>query len=181
MPITLVVHGVESFDDESQRFVYGEPFTITLEHSLISLARWESKWHKFFLGPQQKTDEETLSYIQAMGLTEELPNEVMERFSEENLAAIINYIDDPMTATTFSHLQTTQVSREVVSNELIYYWMHTMGIDKSCETWHLGRLITLIRLTSEKNKPAKKMNKADTAAQYKSINERNKKLFETPA
>lgn len=180
MPITLVVPGLESFDDSTQRFVYGEPFSITLEHSLVSLSRWESKWHKFFLGSQEKTDEETLTYIQCMGLGGELPTEVMERFSGENLADIVKYIDDPMTATTFSHIQATRNSREEVSNELIYYWMHTMGIDKSCETWHLARLITLIRLTSEKNKPAKKMNKAETAQQYKEINARNKALFNTP-
>lgn len=178
MPITIVLPSLEAFDDEKQKFVHLESISITLEHSLISLSRWESKWHKFFLGPSDKTDKETLSYIQSMGLYGEIPEEHMARLTEDNLKEIYTYIQDPMTATTFSHISAKTPSREMISSELIYYWMHSMGIDKTCEEWPLARLIALIRLTSEKNQPAKKRNPSDVAAEYRSINERNKKLFE---
>lgn len=181
MPITVVVPRLELFDDENEVFVYQDEITIVLEHSLISLSRWESKWHKFFLGPGEKTDEETLTYIQCMGIGEEISREVIDRLINDpsTLTKIFEYIQDPLTATTFSTIDSGKPSREMISSELIYYWMHTMGIDKSCEDWPLARLITLIRLTSEKNKPAKKANKADTLQRYRSINEQNKKLFET--
>lgn len=179
MPITVVVPGAESYNDRTQEFITSEPTTITLEHSLISLSLWESKWEKPFMDDAPKNDEETLSYIRLMSLDGEIPDEVVSRLTDDNLREIYTYIDAPMTATTFSNEANQGPNRQRITSELIYYWMLSMGIDKECETWHLKRLITLIKTVSEMNKPAQKMNKADIIARNKALNAARKKQYNT--
>lgn len=179
MPLTLVIPAEKLWDEENEQFVDGEEVTLVMEHSLISLSKWESKWHKRFLGDEKKTPEDTISYFKEMVLEGELTDEVLHRFTDEHFRALSSYIDDPMTATTFSKMAATRPSREQISNELIYYWMLTMGIDKECETWHLARLITLIKVTSEKNKPEKSRSKAEIMADNKALNAQRKAQYNT--
>lgn len=177
--LTVVVTGEEFFDEEKNEFVYPEAFELQLEHSLVSLSKWESEFEKPFLGPGERTAEEVFGYIKAMILTPDVPEEVLNRLSEENIQQINRYIDAKMTATWFTEQPNAPKNREIVTAELIYYWMFTAGIPIECETWHLQRLITLIRVFDAKSKKPKKMNSAEAARQRAAIVEARRKQFGT--
>lgn len=177
--LTITVLGDESFDEENNEFVYPEAVELQLEHSLVSLSKWESEFEKPFLAPGERTNEEVLGYIRAMLLTPNVPEEVLNKLSEENVQEINNYIDKKMTATWFGDGNKPRPSRETITSELIYYWMFTAGIDKECEHWHLNRLITLIRVFSAKNEKPKKMNEAEAARQRHALNEQRRKQLGT--
>lgn len=166
--LTVKVLGIDYFDEENSTFITSEDVTLELEHSLVSLSKWESVWGKPFLGPDLKTTEETLSYIKAMSLTPNIAPEVFSRLSNSNLEEINEYISAKMTATSFIEKQTK--SREIVTSEVIYYWMISLNVPFSCETWHLNRLFTLLKVCSEKNSPKKKMSKREIAARNTSLN-----------
>lgn len=173
MPITIQVPGVESFDEETEKFVYSEATVLVLEHSLVSLSKWEAIFHKPFLGKDKKTSEETLAYIHAMCLDESVPGEVILRLSEDNVREINEYIENPMTATTFSNISGAP-SRELITNEIIRYWMVTFQIPLEYETRHLNQLFTLVKVVNEKNKPQKKMSASDLAARNRQLNEQRR-------
>lgn len=177
--LTILVPGVESFDNEKQEFVYGEGTPLRFEHSLVSLSKWESEWEKPFLGKEEKTAEETLSYIRLMCL-DEIPPGVFERLSEENFAAINDYIGKKMTATWFNENgQNRPPSREVITSELIYHWMIQMNIPREYEEWHLNKLTTLIKVISLKNAPKKKMTPAEIARRNHELNAQRMKQHNT--
>lgn len=160
----------EQFDEETEKFI--DPVTVKLqmEHSLVSISEWESKWHKSFISTPELTDEETFDYIKCMTLTDNVPDEVYECLSDENIQEIKDYIANPMTATTFSDDKKGRGSREKITSELIYYWMITWNIPVKFEKWHLNRLITLIRVCSIKNQPSKKMSQKDIASRNAMLN-----------
>lgn len=160
----------ESFDDSTQEFVAGETFTLQLEHSLVSLSKWESKFEKPFLDAKEKTFEETLWYIEAMVVTPDVPPEVFQKFTQENLDEIKSYIDAKMTATWFK-AEPPRRQSEIITAEIIYYWMISLNIPLEWETRHLNRLMTLVQVINQKNSPQKKMTKAEMAAQRRSLNE----------
>lgn len=166
--LTITVPGSEMFNERTMEFVKSESKTIALEHSLVSLSKWESKWKKPFLTNDQKTQEEILDYIKCMTITQNVPSELYYRLSEDNIREINNYIQDSMTATTFKKKQSG--SREIITNEILYYQMITLGIPLSCEKWHLNRLLTLIRVCNEKNNPGKKMSTRETVNHYAALN-----------
>lgn len=152
------------FDDRTQEFVQVEGETILLEHSLRSLAKWEAKWKKPFLSKKEKTRVETIDYVRCMSLTPGVDPRIFELLTESNLATISRYINDPMSATTFGNTKNGgPPSREIVTAELIYYWMIALQIPFECQDWHLNRLMTLIRVCEIKNQPKKK-NKMDRSA-----------------
>ena len=171
--LTIVVPGAEHFDDDKQEFFTVGDFTLELEHSLVALSKWESEFEKPFLGKEEKTDEEIFGYIRAMSMTPNVPPEVWFRLTEDNVEAINKYIDSKMTATWFNKTKETP-SSERITSELIYYWMVVFQIPFECETWHLSRLFTLIKICNVKNEKPKKMNSSEAAAQRRELNAQRK-------
>lgn len=177
--LTIMVIMAEGFSDESQEFLATDSFRLDLEHSLASLSKWESFFEKPFLSSGEKTSEETLWYIKAMTITQDVPPEVYGKLSEHNVAEIWKYINAKMTATTFSNMAQGR-TREIITAELVYYWMFSMNIPLECEHWHLNRLLTLVRVFNVKNAKPKKMSQAEAAAQRRSLNEQRRAKYNSP-
>lgn len=168
--LTLKVPVVEAFDEATKKIVVSEYFLLELEHSLASLSRWEQKFEKPFLGTDEKSSEETLWYIKAMTLTPNVPDALYSRLTTENLKAVTEYINAKMTATTITEHGPRRPSREVITAEIIYYWMVSLNIPFECQYWHLNKLITLVRVCNLKNAPAKPMNRKSAAQQQRALN-----------
>ena len=149
--LRITIPAVEQWDEVKQEFVFTKEQTLSLEHSLVSLSKWESKWCKAFLTKQDKTSEETLDYIKFMTLTQNVDPEVYNYLTNGNISEINEYIEAPMTATYFSDEKTVKTSREQVTAELIYYWMIALNIPFECQKWHLNRLLTLIKVCNIKS------------------------------
>lgn len=164
--LTIEVSPTELFDDETDRFIQIPKQTLRFEHSLISISKWESKWEKPFLTKDNRSREELLDYIRCM-IIGYVPNEdVILALSSDDINKIINYINAPMTATTVTFIDDKKkVKEEIITSELIYYWMISAGIPFECEKWHINRLFSLLKICSAKNQPKKK---ADTVSGAKS-------------
>ena len=169
----------EGWDERKEEFVDAKTVTLQLEHSLVSISKWESKWHKPFLSKDEKTAEETIDYIKCMTLTQNVKPDVYEYLTGENIRDINAYIEDSKTATTFSNDRSPGPNREIITSEVIYYWMVALNIPFECQKWHLNRLLTLIRVCNVKNNPGKKMNKKELLSKYDAINKANRKRFNT--
>ena len=169
----------EGWDEEKEEFVEAKSQTLQLEHSLVSLSKWESKWEKPFFSKTDKTHEEILDYIKFMTITKNVDPDVYTHFSQENIRDINKYIEAPMTATTFSADKAAKNNREIITAELIYYWMIALNIPFECQKWHLNRLLTLIRVCNIKNSPPKKMNKRDLASRNAQLNAARRKRLNT--
>lgn len=174
----------EHFDDRTNKVFWlpKEPVVLNLEHSLLSISKWEAKWHKSFLNNPEMTDEEVLDYIHCMCVKptqEQVSKALILEMSPENVDAIKNYIEDPMTATFFSE-KTGKAgkgahNKRIVTNELIYYWMSAYQIPFSCEKWHISRLLTLIRVCNEETEAAnnpdgKKVSNSELYARNRALN-----------
>ena len=173
--LTITIPEQEFYDESTETFVKKETITLQLEHSLLSLSKWESKVGKPFLAPGQKSKTEVMTYVFSMILTPDVPESIMLRFTEENYAAVVAYIDSPQSATTFQDLTQEKNSKrtEIITSELIYYWMTVANIPFSCETWHLNRLFALIRIHNIKNSKDKKLSKSSKAAMIQQRNALN--------
>lgn len=175
--LTITVPGAEFFDERTGEFVQSKTTKLSLEHSLLSVSEWESKWRKPFLGSTDKTLEECVDYVRCMTLDEDVDPLVYKSITRGNFEQINAYIEAPMTATTIRDMPGRKNSREIVTNEMIYYWMTALNIPFSCEKWHLNRLLMLIRVSNIKNSPQKKMSKKDIYNQNRALNaERKKRL-----
>ena len=159
------------WDDNSEEFIHIKELTLTLEHSLVSVSKWESRWCKPFLSNDPKSYEETLDYIKCMTLTQNVSSDVYKYLTEENIAEIKKYIYNPHTATTFStNIQNGPKNRETITSELIYYWMVALNIPWECQKWHLNRLLTLVRVCQIKNTPPKKMGQRELMSRNSALN-----------
>jgi hypothetical protein len=177
--LQITVPARELWDETKNEFIYTKTCTLQLEHSLISLSKWESKWCKAFYSRQEKSYEETIDYIKCMTLTPNVKDEVYLALTKENIKQITDYIEAPMTATYFSQDKHSGMSREQVTAELIYYWMIALTIPFECQKWHLNRLLTLIRVCNIKNQPPKKMSKRDLMSRNAALNAARRKQMNT--
>lgn len=176
----ITVPAREFYDESSEQFVQIEEQTLVMEHSLISISKWEAKWKKPYLSDEQKTREETLDYLRCMTVKPaKVDPLVYMSLSKQNLEDISNYIQDPMTATTITD-KNPKRSREILTSEVIYYYMIAQNIPVEFEKWHLSRLITLIRVCAIKNDPhPKKMSKAAIARQNRALNAARRAKYNT--
>lgn len=173
--LQIKIPATEAWDERKEEFVTtNEEQVLQLEHSLVSISKWESKWHKPFLGKTEKTNEEAMDYIRCMTITQNVKPEVYSRITGPIINQVNEYISDSMTATTFSS-RNAGISREIITAELIYYWMISLNIPMECQKWHINRLLTLIRICNVKNAPAKKMSKREIASRYASLNAARRK------
>jgi hypothetical protein len=177
--LIIKVSEVELYDEKSEEFDTEGGTTLELEHSLVSLSKWESEFEKPFLGKDPKTGEEVVAYVKAMTLTPNVSEEVFAQLSNENFEAINKYIDAKMTATWFSEQPGAPRTREVITAELVYYWMTVFNIPFECENWHLNRLFTLIRICNIKQAKPKKMSRTEMAQRNRQLNAQRKKQLGT--
>lgn len=169
--LQITIKGTELFDERTNKFIIVKGATLQLEHSLVSLSKWESKWKTYYLNNKDITQEMSIDYVRCMTTTQNVDPRVYEYLTPENMEEIRKYIDDPMTATTFKNTNSRPPNRSIVTAEIIYYWMVALQIPfDPCQKWHLNRLLTLIRVCDEKNSPKKKMSKRDAMAQQRSLN-----------
>lgn len=177
--LTIVVPGTEMYDEANEVFVTRGDVTLDLEHSLVSLSKWEAIHEKPFLGKDEKTTEEIFTYIKLMTLTPEVPEEVFLNLSEGNIEEINKYIESKMSATWFQDAPGAPPSRDVITSELVYYWMITFNIPFECQYWHLNRLFTLIRVCNVKQAKPKKMSRAEIAQRNRELNARRRSQLGT--
>lgn len=178
MPLSITVSGRELFDPNTNEIFYVKNQTYLLEHSLISISKWESLYHRSFLNDGPKDAEETLAYIRMMVINGQMDELTSKCLSTENLKTITEYIQNPMTATTISNRRPHEGAskrKEIVTSELIYYWMIALSIPQEYQKWHLNRLLTLIQVCNIKNQgDSNKSTKADTARYYNDMRARNR-------
>ena len=180
--ITIDIPEFEIYDEKDNRFISIKSYSISLEHSLISISKWEQKWKKPFLSKldrHKKTNEEILDYIRCMCLTKNVDPLVFKYIPDEVITKVNAYIDDPMTATWFNKTDDRASSREIVTSELIYYWMIKLNIPTEFQKWHLNRLMTLIEIFSIKDTPPKKLSASEIAKRRTALNAARLKQFNT--
>jgi len=176
--LKITIPGQELWDEKNQRFLHTQDVSLVLEHSLISLSKWEAAWKKPFLTKENKTDEETIDYIRHMTITQNVDPIVYERITQDVMDEVTEYIQDPMTATTFKEDHISH-SREIITAELIYFWMINFQVPIDRERWHLNRLLTLIRVCTIKNQKAKPRGRKDILRQNKALNDARKAKLNT--
>ena len=173
--LEITIPATEIYDEVNNEFVTTKEQTLKLEHSLVSISKWESKWCKPFISNDKKTVEETIDYIKCMTINKNVDPNVYQCLTAEQINKINEYISAPMTATWFTDKENKKTNREQITSELIYYWMVALQIPSEYEQWHLNRLLTLIRVCNIKNQPPKKMSKRDTLSRNAALNAARRK------
>ena len=176
--LEIIIPGLELYNEETNEFTCYDDVKLELEHSLVSISKWESKWCKPFLDGKDKTLDEIVDYVRCMTISDNIESNVYDRLTEENLVVINEYIGRPMTATTFNN-EKKSTGREIITSEIIYYWMVSFNIPFECQYWHLNRLLTLIKVCNVKNNPPKKMSQKEILARNKALNDARKRELGT--
>jgi hypothetical protein len=177
--LQIIIPATELFNEKNGEFVKSKEQVLQLEHSLVSLSKWESKWSKPFMTKTEKTLEETIDYIRCMTITQNVDYDVYNCITDEIIKEVSEYIEAPMTATTFGKDNSHTINRDIITAEIIYYWMVTLNVPFECQKWHLNRLLTLINVCNIKNQPKKKMGKRDIYSQNRAINAARKSNLNT--
>lgn len=175
--LEIIIPGKELYDEIKEEFVYTKPCTLRLEHSLVSLSKWEANNKKPFLYKKEGlTREEQIDYIRCMTITQNVSDDVYYSLSNKQIKEIFQYVDDPRTATWFSvNKEKASSNREVLTSEVIYYWMCEYNIDWKAEKWHLSRLLTLIRVCGAKKRSSEKMSNKEIMKQNNEVNKLRRK------
>ena len=168
--LKIFVPSGELYDERAERFITINGRELQLEHSLVSISKWESRWKKPFLVNKAKGREETIDYIRCMTISQNVDPNIYLGLTESNINAVNKYIDDPMTATTFKNNQ-KKPNNQIITSEIIYFWMISLGIPMECQKWHLNRLLALIRVCDEKSQPGKKKSRRDVIAENRALNQ----------
>ena len=184
MSLKIEIKGAELFMEAEERFIEVKPTVLTLEHSLIAVSKWESKYHIPFLKTDNKTAEQLEYYFQCMTINQNVDPMVYKAITASQQKQILDYIHDPMTATTISERngngsKKKGKSPDVITSELIYYWMSVHNLPSEYEKWHLNRLLTLIQICNLYNQPQEKLSKAETYRNFDAINEARRAKFKT--
>lgn len=169
--LKIIIPETEVWDEVREQFISTKEQTLSLEHSLVSLSRWESKWEKPFLKKEDRSFEENIDYIRCMTINGNVDPNAYYCLTPDNIAEINKYIESPMTATTIPDNNQRRGPKEQITSELIYYWMIAFNIPFECEKWHLNRLLTLIRVCDFKNKPPKKMSTKEIMSRNAALNQ----------
>ena len=177
--LKITIPATDQWDEVTQQFITTKETELCLEHSLVSVSKWESKWHVPFIGNTSMTKEHLIDYIRCMTLTQNVNDEVYYAITDDVMEQITEYIKDSKTATWFSEDLANKKSRDIITSEIIYYWMVALQIPFECQKWHLNRLLTLIRVCNEKNQPEKKMSKSEIMRRNREINEQRKRALKT--
>ena len=184
--LEIIVPAGERYDEEKNEFVtIDKPITLQLEHSLISISKWEELWGTPYFSDEEKTDEQIISYLKCMTINRNISASVYDCLSKDNIEAINSYIKAKHTATWFSSDEKKSFIKkggrrgDIITSEIIYYWMIALQIPFECEKWHINKLITLIRVCQEKNEPANKMSKADILKRNAALNAARRKAMKT--
>lgn len=179
--LTLVLDNQEIYDEDTNQFHDLERVVLKLEHSLVSLSKWEAFYEKPFLSEEAKTKDETLYYIRCMSLEEEPSDETIARITDHEINLVNAYISKKHSATWFNEPKTLRKSLNtpVITSEIIYYWMVSLQIPFECQYWHLNQLITLVKVINNKNQPQKKMSRTEAMAQARRLNEERKQKYNT--
>lgn len=181
--LSITIPPFSFFDERTEEFIeFDKPTHLQLEHSLLSISKWESKWHKPFIGNSltpPKTNEELIDYIRCMTLTQKIDPQVYLGINNDVLQKVTAYIEDSMTATTFSDEHNKKFNSEIITAEIIYYWMVALKIPFECQKWHLNKLIALIKVVSLKQQPPKKIPKGEYAKKRRGLNAARKKKYHT--
>lgn len=173
--LEIVIKGREMWDETKEMFLVTKTQTLRLEHSLVSLSKWESKWNKPYLTKEKKSTEESIDYIKCMTISQNVNPDIYNCITSKQMKEIFDYINSPMTATVFSKKEKKSFNREQITAELIYYWMISLNIPFECQKWHLNRLMTLIQVCNIKNEPHKKMSQRDLMRRNTALNAARRK------
>lgn len=175
--LQITIPSVELYDEKNNEFRNTREQVLVLEHSLVSLSKWESKWKKPFLSTKDKTREESIDYIKCMTITQNVDPDIYLCINASVMDQISKYISDPMTATTFREDDERRISREIITSEIIYHWMIMFDVPFECQKWHLNRLLTLIHVCNNKhpaNKPKNKRRSNELLRSNYALNEARK-------
>lgn len=175
--LEIYIPAMEFYDESNNIFIHVAGQNLKLEHSLVSLSKWESIWEKPFLSQKNMTEAETISYIKCMTITQNVNPALYKGITQDIINQVNSYIAHPMTATTFPNKDPRRINREIITAEIIYYWMITLNVPFECQKWHLNKLLTLLNVCNIKSQPGKKMSPREVIARNKALNaERKSKL-----
>lgn len=177
--LTITIPGIELYDEKESKFINLSSTVVTLEHSLLSLSKWEAKFEKPFLGPGEKSSSEILAYIECMLISPEEKSDCLDGLTEDNFTEINTYINSKQSATTFGDLPEHKKVSEIITSELIYFWMISFKVPFSCETWNLNRLFSLIRICNIKQSKPKRISTREQAQKRAELNAKRKAALNT--